>query len=171
MGGGHHEHGAVPVSSAVSVTDHGYNALRERLERMGRTRVRVGVLDDAPKRAAASKTGEKLSLLEVAAVHEFGAPAAGIPQRSFVRATVDEKRAEIAADQERIAAAVLAGKLEPEQGAEMLGARVQGLLQARIAQGIGPALAPATIKRKKSSKPLVDTGQLRSSIAFRVEVG
>lgn len=159
------------MSSAVSVTDHGYNALRERLERMGSTRVRVGVLDDQPKRAAASKTGEKLSLLEVAAVHEFGAPAAGIPQRSFVRATVDEKRAEIAADQERLAAAVLNGKIEPEAAAELLGARVQGLIQARIAEGIGPALAPATVRRKKSSKPLIDTGQLKSAITFRVEVG
>lgn len=159
------------MSSAVSVTDHGYNALRERLERMGRTRVRVGVLDDAPKKKRDSEEPSKMSLIEVAAVHEFGAPAAGIPQRSFVRATVDEKRAEIAADQERLAAAVLDGKIEPEAAAELLGARVQGLIQSRIAQGIGPALAPATIKRKKSSKPLIDTGQLRSSITFRVEVG
>lgn len=159
------------MSSAVSVTDHGYNALRERLERMGRTRVRVGVLDDQPKKKRDGEEPSKLSLIEVAAVHEFGAPAARIPQRSFVRATVDEKRAEIAADQERLAAAVLNGKIEPEAAAELLGARVQGLIQTRIAEGIGPALAPATVSRKKSSKPLVDTGQLRSAITFRVEVG
>lgn len=157
--------------STVVVTDHGAAKLRAQLEKLSKTRVKVGVLDDAPKRTAASKKGEKLTLLEVAAVHEFGAPDAGIPQRSFIRATVDLRASEIAADQETIAAGVLAGKITPEQGAEMLGARVQGMIQTRIAEGISPPLKPATIARKKSSKPLVDTGQLRSSITYRVEVG
>lgn len=157
--------------SSVKVTDHGASELRERLAAMAKTRVKVGIIDDQPKRSGESKRGEALTLLQVAAVHEFGAPDAGIPQRSFIRATIDVRAAEIAADQEKIAAGVLAGKITPAQGMEMLGARVQGMIQTRIAEGIGPPLKPATIKRKKSSKPLIDTGQLRSSVSYRVETG
>ena len=155
--------------SSVTVTDRGASALRERLSQLAKLRVRVGVLDDAPKRTEASKRGEKFTLLEVAAVHEFGAPDAGIPQRSFIRAGVDQYAAEIADARDRLAAGVLAGKVEPENALEMLGAFVQGKLQTRIAEGISPPLAESTIRRKKSSKPLIDTGQLRSSITYRVE--
>ena len=47
-----------------------------------------------------------LRVLDIATIHEFGAPAAGIPQRSFVRATVDEHRADIARIQRALAARV-----------------------------------------------------------------
>jgi hypothetical protein len=42
------------------------------------------------------------------------------------------------------------------------------IVQMRISQGIPPALAQATVDRKKSSVPLVDTGQLRSAITWQV---
>ena len=35
--------------------------------------------------------------------------------------------------------------------------------------GIAPPLKPATIARKGSSTPLINTGQLRSAITWRVE--
>jgi hypothetical protein len=47
-----------------------------------------------------------------------------------------------------------------------------GQAQANISAGGSPAFAPnkpATIARKRSSKPLINKGQLRSSIAHRVE--
>ena len=156
--------------SRVTDTDRGAAALLARARQLaGGEIVKVGVLDDRPKRKAASKRGEKLSLLEVAAVHEFGAPAAGIPQRSFIRATIDAHAPEIVELQATLAAQVVAGKLTARAALDMIGAKVAAMCQSRIAEGIAPALKPATVRRKGSSKPLVDTGQLRSSITWRVE--
>lgn len=159
----------------VRDVDQGAKKLIADLKALGKLRVRVGVLADGPKKTAATDGGRakgtRATLLEVAAVHEFGAPAAGIPQRSFIRATVDLRQAEIAKTQEALAAQVAAGAVAPRAALERLGAAVGGMIQARIAEGIGPALKPATIARKGSDKPLVDTGQLRSSVTWQVGDG
>lgn len=154
--------------SRVTVKDHGAKALLERAHKLAAGRVvRVGVLDDAPKREGEGEGGTgSQSLLEVAAQHEFG--AGKIPQRSFIRGTVEAKGAEIADLQVSLAGRVLKGKLEPDQALEQLGMKVVGMVQTRIAAGIAPALHPDTIEKKGSSTPLIDTGQLRSSITYRV---
>jgi hypothetical protein len=152
--------------SKVTVKDNGAKALLARAHKLAAGRVvRVGVLDDAPKREGEGGTGSQ-SLLEVAAQHEFG--AGRIPQRSFIRGTVEAKGAEIADLQVSLAGRVLKGKLDPDQALEQLGAKVVGMVQTRIAAGIAPALHPDTIEKKGSSTPLIDTGQLRSSITYRV---
>lgn len=163
------------MSSSVRVADRGSSALAAALRALAGSRVRVGVLADAPKKTGTrtGKSGRQIqqaaTLAEVAAAHEFGTDQ--IPQRSFIRATVDLKAAEITALQEKLAAQVAEGKITPEVALERFGVTVQGMIQARIAEGIGPALAPETIRRKGSSKPLVDTGQLRSSITYQVTPG
>ena len=169
----------------VTTTDHGAAALLARArEFTAGLRVRVGVLDDGAKRdkaprgarskkarvrakAAARSQRQRLSLLEVAVVHEFG--AGHVPQRSFIRATIDEKRSEIEAEMTNLARGVVSGKLDGRTALDLLGQKVAGWCQARIAAGIAPALKPATIKRKGSSTPLINTGQLRSAITWRVE--
>ena len=161
----------------VKVSDNGAGKLLADLKALSKLSVRVGVLDEAPKKpgtAADGKAarGSRATLLGVAAAHEFGAPAAGIPQRSFIRATVDLKRAEIEKVQADLAAQVAAGKIDGRTALARRGAFVQGVVQQRIAEGIGPALKPETVRRKKSSKPLIDKGQLRSAITHKVgEVG
>jgi hypothetical protein len=153
----------------------------------GGRRVRVGILADEPKdepttlrgkhskkarrrakvaaRSATAAAGgkKKYSLLEVAIVHEFG--GGHVPQRSFIRATIDQKRAEIQAEQVKAARAVLLGKVTPEVALQRLGAFVVGLMQARIVAGIAPPLAASTLRKKKGkATPLILTGQLRSGI-------
>ena len=160
---------------AAKVTDTGPVDLAKRLDAMKRLKVRVGVLADAPKKEG-TRTGKRgrqiqqaATLAQVAAAHEFGTDK--IPQRSFIRATVDLKASEIRAQQESLAAQVIAGKITPEVAMERLGIFTQGLIQARIAEGIDPPLKPATVARKGSSKQLVDSGQLRSSITYQITEG
>lgn len=152
----------------VAVTDNGFAEMLTRARALDALTIRVGILADTPKRTRSGQKGGKLSLVEVAFLHEFGAPAAKIPQRSFIRATVDKHAAEIRDLQVKLATTVLAGKMTVETAAGLLGAKVAAWCQNAISDGIPPALAPATIARKKSSKPLVDTGQLKSSITWQV---
>ena len=150
--------------NTITDRDNGARALLARLEAQRDARVRVGVLDDVAKRTEAGEG--PLSLLEVATVHEFG--AGDIPQRSFIRATVDLREAEIHQLQRGLSVQILRGDVTQEVALERLGAKVAAMCQNRISQGIEPPNTPETIERKGSSKPLVDTGQLKAAITFRV---
>jgi len=95
-----------------------------------------------------------------------------IPERSFIRGTVDVHAKKIAAVAKKAARLILLGSkkgdMTKREALEMLGIYVQGLIRSRISAGISPPLKAATIRRKGSSKPLIDTGQLRASIDFAV---
>lgn len=129
--------------------------------------VRVGILADEPKRSREPQDSG-LSLVEVALIHEFGAPAAGIPQRSFLRAAIDEHAPDIRRLILAVAARALDGAITPAQALDQIGSKVAGWVQTRIDQGIAPSLKPETIARKGSSKPLVNVGQLKSAITWKV---
>lgn len=156
------------MSGKVTDRDRGAQALRERLRALSQSkrRVRVGVLVDAPKQGEASAS---TSLMDVALAHEFGAPQAGIPQRSFIRAGVDERRVEIDRLVRVLAVRVAKGQSAEEQALDLLGAKVAAWCQARIVAGIAPPLAESTLARKGGkTTPLILTGQLKSSITWLV---
>lgn len=109
-----------------------------------------------------------------AATNEFGTDRAGpnrnitIPERSFLRAGIDENkqsfRAFLAAELPKVAA----GKKSKKKVLLQLGALVQGKVQGKIIKGPYAANMPSTVRAKGSSRPLVDTGRLRQSITFEV---
>ena len=106
-------------------------------------------------------------MVDLATIHEFGAPAANIPQRSFVRATGDANAAKYARLQTNIVRRLgkrpraVDVKRELFVLGEIVRADMIGLIRARIP----PTLKPATIARKFGEDvPLIDTGQLINSI-------
>ena len=155
------------MSVRVTDTDRGAAALVSRLRNAAGSRVKVGVLDDAPKDAGEGRAPGPLSLVEVALVHEFG--AGHVPQRSFVRAAVDEAIEDIRSTQHALAVQVFKGSTRLPEALNRLGAKVAATMQTRIARGIDPPNAPSTIEAKGSSKPLVDSGQLKAAITWKVE--
>jgi hypothetical protein len=129
-------------------------------------RVKVGVLGTGQ----GAPPGE-LTMPELAAIHEFGAPRAAIPERSFLRATADAKRREWLALLERGLRAALAERLTVEQAFGLTAQRAVADIVARIRSGAGipPPLQPATVRRKGSTRPLVDTGRLVQSISYSIK--
>ncbi len=108
------------------------------------------------------------TVAQIAAVHEYGSEDGKIPQRSFIRDTHDLNLQANLERLKRLEEHVLTGKLTQHQLLTYLGEVASKQMVSRINQGIAPALKPATIKRKGSSKPLIDTGQLKGSISFKV---
>ena len=104
----------------------------------------------------------------VAAAHEFG--TATIPERSWLRATFEEQRDEIQKELGKILGLISNGKLDPSAGLQAAGELIASRARAKITQGdhLEPPLQSATVARKGSSRPLVDTGQLVQSIAAKV---
>ncbi|BEM41647.1 hypothetical protein [uncultured Serratia sp.] len=156
-----------------------------KLEKAKRLSVAVGV--PAAKNAARGETNNAT----IAAVHEFGAVIqvtpkmrgflhhAGIhlkadtaqitvPERSFLRSTVAENKAAAASFLARGINAALTGDADIKTPFDALGRNMAGLAQRKIQSGIAPPLSAATIARKGSSKPLIDSGQLVQSITWEV---
>ena len=105
-------------------------------------------------------------LAVIAAIHEFG--LGDMPQRSFLRSAYDENLPVIDKMIQRVANGAVFG-LRTNAALNQLGNVVQGMVQRKIVDGPFVPNSPATIKRKKSSKPLIDTGHLRPSIRYVIE--
>lgn len=139
-------------------------ALRELVDRAKGARVVVGVLG-----STSSRPGESIDNVELAVVHEFGL---GVPERSFLRATFDRMKDKWARFASRVMRQVSRGRLTLEDGLAIIGERVKADVKKAITSGAGipPPLAPATIARKGSSRPLVDTARLLGSIDYEVRL-
>jgi phage gpG-like protein len=93
-----------------------------------------------------------------------------IPARSFLRGAVDENVDQLSTLIAKQIDQIADGKQTGRGAAEIIGIYMQGLVQKRISDGIAPANKAATIKRKGSSKPLVDTGELKASIVWKISM-
>lgn len=113
------------------------------------------------------RSGE-FSNAELAAIHEFGSPAHNIPERSFLRKPLISNAAVIANLAKNAVGKFITGQITAEAALGALGEEAKNISRVAITEGITPTLKPATIKRKKSTKPLIDTGQLLNSITYEV---
>ncbi len=104
----------------------------------------------------------------IGSVHEFGSPERGIPERSFLRSTFNEKREDFLQQMEKAVGTTLAGG-SLLQAVGRVGLGFVSAIQAKIRSNIAPALKPETIKRKGSDVALIDTGRLIASITSVAE--
>jgi len=115
---------------------------------------------------AGVKYPDGTDLLDVAFWNEFG--TSSIPERSFirvgVRANLDDLN-KLAAD---LVKELNEGKIDIETAGEALGLKAAAGVKNYIVELTSPPNAPATIKIKKSSNPLVDTGLLNQSITHEI---
>ncbi|MFU8806541.1 MAG: hypothetical protein ACNA8W_22210 [Bradymonadaceae bacterium] len=110
-------------------------------------------------------------LILIASVNEFGSDDGRIPERSYLRSTIDENRDHFGEFLGKGLVKVMDGKWTPDQVMDALGMEAVNKVQRKIDNLKEPPNAEATIKRKGSSNPLVDTGQLKQSIIHRVRKG
>lgn len=104
---------------------------------------------------------ESLTVGMVAIFNEFGL---GVPERSFIRSTFDEKQREIKDFIIQKQFEVTGLKITTEQALNQIGAFGAKLMVEKIDSFVPPPNAESTIFKKDSSMPLIDTGQLRQTI-------
>lgn len=110
-----------------------------------------------------------LTNLELGTIHEYGVPSAGIPERSFLRATLDAYATKYVQMVRDLGRSVIDGKRTIEQALGLLGARVRADVVGWIDDGrVTPDISDETKRRKGSTKPLVDLGQLKGAITYVV---
>nr|WP_282564429.1 hypothetical protein [Providencia alcalifaciens] len=137
-------------------------ALEARIRAIGKKKVVVGVP------ASTNEVREDgLSNATIAVAHEFGVPE-HIPERSFLRSTLGENKDK--------AAGLLIQELKSDisqgdfsgRALAIVGEKLSVVVKRKIQSGISPALDSKTVKRKRSSKPLIDTGNMLQSITYEV---
>lgn len=152
----------------VTDVDRGYKKLVAALSEHPHGAVRVGIQGDEAA-APHAGAGEPLPNVAIGVIHEFGVPEVGIPERSFLRSTYDAKIGDYATILKKGARDVYDGKVTSERVLGRVGEKFASDVKGTINAGIDPPLQPATIARKGSSKPLIDSGQLKGSISWRYE--
>lgn len=139
--------------------------MAEQLSQMKKKAVFVGL----PNEKVGGKVyGDGMTILRVGAIHEYGVPSRGIPQRSFLRAPFRIKRKELNAVIVKQFTAVTSGKRGTDVGLGLIGAVATNISKGAftsLGYGEWKGITSETKRRKGSSQTLIDTGVLRSSIS------
>jgi hypothetical protein len=139
--------------------DNGFRELVARVRGAPPTEVKVGV-PDTPR-------DDDTPNDEIAIVHEFG--LGHVPQRSFIRAWVDENEHGIRTKLGQVAAAATVRReISWGDAMKQFAAYCARGMRDRIRRNIPPPLADETVRRKGSSLALVETEQMINSIASEI---
>lgn len=162
------------MAGHVEDRDLGWIGIKAEINALRSLYVQVGIQDDAE----AEENGTPMAL--VGAVNEFGSHDGHVPERSFMRSTMDENRDKyyeaMGKGLDEIYAAYAGKKSGGAIGLgrkllKVIGLRVESDIKNKIVSNVPPPNAPSTIARKGSSTTLVDKGALKNSIRNVVKDG
>lgn len=111
------------------------------------------------------KEGGK-SMATIAAENEFGTKI--IPARPFLSTSFDENRQRIINLIDFEYGKIFDGTSTVKKSLQLLGVFNVGLVQQKIRAINSPPNSPRTIAIKKSSKPLIDFGQMIKTVTYKV---
>jgi len=138
-------------------------AVRRALSASGVDSVAVGFFSTA-------RYPDGTPVAQVALQNEYGFESPGgaqIPARPFFRQALESvEDAVVRLVERRVDSETMVAS---SQLANEVGLTVAGAIQQRIVDLREPPNAPSTIARKGSSNPLIDTGQMRMSVTWRVD--
>ena len=148
---------------AVKVTDKmtaDGKRFQKMLKELSQMQVRIGF-----QRGKATED-DGTDICDVAAWNELG--TVNSPSRPFLRKSVDENESKINSFLQGQKSAMLKGA-SAEQILKEIGIFQKDLIQEKITEGSYVPNAPSTIKKKGSSKPLIDTGRMRQSVNYVIQ--
>lgn len=124
--------------------------------------VNVGFPDNGAKEA------DGTSVAMIAAVQNFGSPEQGIPERPFLTQAITKNQLNFIKLNRKNILKILEDKMTSEDALGQLGAYAAGQVQVEIKTGEFQELSPRTIARRKknSTRPLYDTGQMVQSVTY-----
>lgn len=143
----------------VREKDRGFDKYRNAFKQLGSKKVVVGFF---------AKVGDEV--LTKATVNEFGARNGNIviPERSFVRSTYNKNYKKVARRFSRVARSISNGKYDVERMLKLIGLEQEAAMKKTLTDLRYPPNAESTIKKKRSTNPLIDTGEMRSKISSEV---
>ncbi len=152
--------------------DRGAKRLSKAWRRLDGSKITVGVHEGAGD----YPTG--VGVADVATWNEFG--TRNIPERSFIRSTMDIKRRNFLKFEEKLFDQMISGLINEKQVINKMGFRIKSAIETRIktaSQWAEPnALSTATQKNRsggaiRGASPLIETGLLSRSITSKSKLG
>lgn len=147
--------------------------------RMRRTTFRKLKLPEGPSEVEVGFPKSKVngSVIERAIYNEFGTKggASGggwggpIPERPFFRNAMRANQKRYNQLLKISAKKILSGETTLRAVLTKLGIVAQGNIQEEITKLKSPPNSPVTVERKGSSNPLIDTGEMRQAVTWRVK--
>lgn len=148
---------AVRVTDRITSDGRKFERMLKDLEKL---EVRIGF------QAGDASEDDGTDICDVAAWNELG--TSRIPARPFIRQSVDNHEGEINAFLQSKKKELVSGA-NAEQVLKQIGIFQKDLMQNEITTGSFIPNAPSTIRKKKSSKPLIDTGRMRQSVNYQIK--
>lgn len=93
----------------------------------------------------------------------------GIPPRPFLLNAMRRHRAKYLQAMKSAGAQILRGTMDSRTALNRLGIMAQGDVQQEINMTMTPPNAAATIRAKGSSHPLIDTGEMKGKVTWKVD--
>ncbi len=158
-------------NTAIKDTDIGYSKIRKLIADITKTEVKAGWFEKGKNTNRKSKGNIKNNHLAI--IHEYGVEKKGkviIPERPFAGPSFKRNKQ----NYEKIINNTISGTWHKNdisyfnESVKKIGLKVKQDQQTEIRKLKTPRLKDATIKRKGSSKLLIDTGQLLNSNEFQV---
>lgn len=139
----------------------GLDKLKKQLGALEKNAVAVGIHEDAGEH----KESEGATVSEVGMFNEYGTPTS--PERSFMRSTLREKLKQYRIALVKIAKSAIDKPITAKTNMGKLGQMAANDIQNKIVSLRTPPNAESTIAKKKTTNPLIDTGQLINSIKWK----
>lgn len=141
--------------------DLGFNRVMRDLQKLDSMEVVAGMLKDS------GKASNGASYVDIATWNEYG--TSRIPSRPFIRISADTNKQSWEKLAQQCVNNVIDGG-SPRDAAQVVGHRmVEDIRKVFGDTSMLKANAPSTIKKKGRNEPLVDSGEMRRRVNFRIE--
>lgn len=154
------------MSMSVTIKDDNnqFNKIIKDLKVLSKLEGKVGIFHDS------GSTFKGQRILDYAAIQEFGNKEQGgsVPARSFIRSTADENN--YWQDDLKLAVIDVIDGKSPGVEFTKVAIKAKDTIKKKILKGdeAWEPLKESTIRKKKSSRPLIDKGFLVNSIKYKI---
>ena len=140
-----------------------YKQVKKTLLDFSKLDLLVGVPQEKTEREGNS---EPITNAELMFIHTNGSPIKNIPKRPTIEPTIEENKERISEMFNKTVNKILNKKGDGRADLEKIGIWTVNKIKAKFGSDDLIPNAPATIAKKGSDRPLIDTGQLRNSITY-----
>ena len=149
---------------SVIEIDRGWKRIKQELKRIDNSAVNVGVLQSA----GSYEGGQSIATIAVA--NELGVPSKRIPPRPFMHIAFDDNKSQLETKTSSLKDDIYSGRATTRKALGILGEMHTGHIKMVIGSDKLEPNAPSTIRRKKTTKPLIEKGRLLGSITYEVDL-
>lgn len=143
--------------------DLGWYGFTKRIEEMDKTIATIGLHEDA----GSYPDGDHIP--DIGFFNEYGATNANIPERSFIRSTIEEKLPVLKQKTEELKNEIITNAAPVKAGLAKIAFYIQESIKGKITDIKFPPNAISTIRRKGFDDPLIESQLMQRSITFKVK--